>query len=608
MTPSVTPLQPGTIICCMANFEAKMSEPDPPAWTSAAAMHLQLVDEITRLSRIHIDLAAALERQTKHFAATFERQTGLIAQLQVDLGVVTRETTRNAETLFDRAVTRIDAFEHEHRGRGQLHSDLMWYPTWSATAPVLGDPLISVIMPTRDRRTLLERALSSLQQQTYENWEAIVVDDASSDDTAAFVRSLATSDVRIRLIQSDGSGCAAARQRALLAANGQVVTYLDDDNLMGGGWLRAVAEFFGRNRAVDVVYGAQLRLEDDSGSSGSQPFVLFEPYDEVRLAESNFIDAGVIAHRAGLSVQHAAGVRGVDDWHFMLDLAALTTPWPLPVVASIYLTMSPDRDSQRPDHHVSEESTRSLSAHIRLLDDRFVDAALQSTRSGASYQLGSPVPTTTRLDGEVLLFILIALARRHSRPLRVVDWGADERAVAIVEFLTRAGLETNWLSFRSSPAQDGSLQPGTLLNRRESSVGQEMADKFVSNPLTSVDLPCCGAADGSDSLENRMEEPACVRSVRNLGVSFDVVLIDSQVGCLPTEVACSVVGPDGLVLVQADDETTSPDFRAFASSARIGHRLWIAACDETDFARIVPIRGLIEGRESARTYRGAGQH
>ena len=364
---------------------------------------------------------------------------------------------------------------------------------------------------------------------------------------------------------------------------------------MGRGWLRAVAEFLGRNEAVDVVYGAQLRLE---GGADSQPFVLFEPYDEVRLAESNFIDAGVIAHRAGLSVQHTAGVRGVDDWRFLLDLAELTTPWPLPVIASIYLTTSPNRDSQRPDHHVSEESTRSHSAHRRLLDDRFVDAALRSTRAGTSYQVGSPVPTLTRLDGEVLLFVLVALARRYQRPLRVVDWGADERAVAIVQFLTNAGLETNWLSFRSSPAEDGSLQLGTLLNR-DPSIGRTMADMFDSNPLTSVNLPCCSAADAGDSLENGIEEPACVRSVRDLGVSFDVVLIDSQAGCIPTEVACSLVGPDGVVLVQTGSASTTPSLHEYVSSARIGHRLWIASPNQTDFARIVPIRGLIEGRQHA---------
>jgi hypothetical protein len=569
----------------MVCSDGGMSEDEQSTSSRVVPTQLDLVDEITRLSRIHIDLAAAMERQTR-----------LIARLQDDLRVVARDTTRNAEILFDRAVSRIDAFEQEYRGWGQLLSDLTWYPTWSETAPVLGESLISVIMPTRDRRTLLERALHSLQQQTYENWEAIIVDDGSVDDTDAFVRSLAVSDARIRLITADGSGCAAARQRALLEANGQVLAYLDDDNLMGRGWLRAVAEFLGRNDAVDVVYGAQLRLED---GADSQPFVLFEPYDEVRLAESNFIDAGVIAHRAGLSVQHTAGVRGVDDWRFLLDLAEVTTPWSLPVIASIYLTTSPNRDSQRPDHHVSEESTRSHSAHRRLLDDRFVDAALRSTRAGTSYQVGSPVPTLTRLDGEVLLFVLVALARRHPRPLRVVDWGADQRAAAIVQFLANASLETNWLSFRSSSGEGESLHIRTPLNQGAPSIGQAMLDTFVSNPLTSVTLPCCTAEDAGDLTENGIVEPACVRSARDLGVTFDAVLLDSQMGCVTAEVAGSLLGTDGVVLVRTDDEITSPDFGAYASSARIGHRLWIASRNETDFARIVPIRGLIEGREQA---------
>ena len=322
---------------------------------------------------------------------------------------------------------------------------------------------------------------------------------------------------------------------------------------------------------------------------------LFEPYDEIRLAESNFIAMGVMAHRSGLAVEHPAGVRGVDDWRFILDLAQLTTPQPLPVVASIYLTTSPDRESQRSDHHVSEESTRSRSAHRRLLDDRFVNAALRSTRAGASYQVGSPIPGLTRLDGEVLLFALVAIARRHSRPLRVVDWSADERAMSIVQFLTKAGLETNWLSFRSSPVGDESLL--TLKSLTE--------DTFVSNSLTSVTSHCCTAIDAGDVPDDAIEEPVCVQSVAGLGVAFDAVLIDGRVGCISPEFSRSLLGADGVVLVLTDDATSSPDFRGYASSARIGHRLWIASPDATDFAAFVPIRGLIEGRELARTENGS---
>ncbi len=89
--------------------------------------------------------------------------------------------------------------------------------------------------PTRTPRTCVEFAAAT----DLRKWEAVIVDDASTDDTADFVRSSAARDARIRLIQADGGGSAAARRnRALLEAKGQILTYLDDDNLMGHGWLR----------------------------------------------------------------------------------------------------------------------------------------------------------------------------------------------------------------------------------------------------------------------------------------------------------------------------------------------------------------------------------
>ena len=52
---------------------------------------------------------------------------------------------------------------------------------------------------------------------------------------------------------------------------------------------------------------------------------------------------------------------------------------------------------------------------------------------------------------------------------------------------------------------------------------------------------------------------------------------------------------DGFVLVHQNNDTTAPVFDDFATVARIGHRLWIASPVETDLARVVPLRGLIEG-------------
>jgi glycosyltransferase involved in cell wall biosynthesis len=93
-------------------------------------------------------------------------------------------------------------------------------------------PLISVVIPAYNRARLLPRTLKSVQEQTHQNWEAIIVDDGSRDDTAEVAARLAREDDRIRLIrQEKNAGAQAARNRGIRAARGQWVAFLDSDDL-----------------------------------------------------------------------------------------------------------------------------------------------------------------------------------------------------------------------------------------------------------------------------------------------------------------------------------------------------------------------------------------
>ena len=60
--------------------------------------------------------------------------------------------------------------------------------------------LVSIIIPTRDRGALLTETLESLRRQTYARWEALVMDDGSTDDTAARVAALAAEHARVRFL------------------------------------------------------------------------------------------------------------------------------------------------------------------------------------------------------------------------------------------------------------------------------------------------------------------------------------------------------------------------------------------------------------------------
>lgn len=90
-------------------------------------------------------------------------------------------------------------------------------------------PTVSVIVPTYDRAALLPRSLQSVLNQTREDFELLVVDDASRDDTRAVVQAF-QDDRIVYLRQSSRQGAAAARNAGIRAAKGRYVAFLDSDD------------------------------------------------------------------------------------------------------------------------------------------------------------------------------------------------------------------------------------------------------------------------------------------------------------------------------------------------------------------------------------------
>lgn len=91
--------------------------------------------------------------------------------------------------------------------------------------------LVTVYIPTRNRRDLIERAVRSVLEQDHREIEVIVVDDGSTDDSPAVLASLAETDPRLIFFVNQRSlGAPAARNRAIMAARGAFVTGLDDDD------------------------------------------------------------------------------------------------------------------------------------------------------------------------------------------------------------------------------------------------------------------------------------------------------------------------------------------------------------------------------------------
>ena len=92
--------------------------------------------------------------------------------------------------------------------------------------------LVSIITPSYNCSKFIEETVASIQKQTYSNWELVIVDDASTDNSVEVIKSLQEDDDRIKLYcQPENMGAAQARTKAIELAQGDYIAFLDSDDL-----------------------------------------------------------------------------------------------------------------------------------------------------------------------------------------------------------------------------------------------------------------------------------------------------------------------------------------------------------------------------------------
>jgi len=118
----------------------------------------------------------------------------------------------------------------------------------------MNSPVISVIMPCFNRERYLEAALQSVLWQTFTEWECILVDDGSTDCSAAIFHQHADRDDRFRYLHEENQGPSAARNLAMGIARGEFVQFLDSDDIIPPGRFRRCVDQFRQQPDTDVVY------------------------------------------------------------------------------------------------------------------------------------------------------------------------------------------------------------------------------------------------------------------------------------------------------------------------------------------------------------------
>lgn len=127
-------------------------------------------------------------------------------------------------------------------------------------------PAVSIILPTYNRARFLPQAFEATRGQQFEDWELIVVDDGSTDDTRALVATLGRGWVRpVRYVYQENRGAYGARNTGLDRARGEYVAFYDSDDVWLPHHLRDCIGALEANPDVDWVYGASRIVDDATG-------------------------------------------------------------------------------------------------------------------------------------------------------------------------------------------------------------------------------------------------------------------------------------------------------------------------------------------------------
>src|SRR5262245_31623849 len=189
---------------------------------------------------------------------------------------------------------------------------------------------VSVIVPAYNAAATIERTISSVRNQTYANLEVLVVDDGSTDETAAIIQRFANVDRRVRLLQKSNGGLVSARNHGIAHASGEFIAPIDADNLWHPEKLvKRVALMRERGTRVGLVYAWARGIDEQDRVIFDIPPSGFRGNVYAALIMRNFVGSGAplvrkrcVEEIGGYDATLAArGAPYTEDLKFNLDIA-----------------------------------------------------------------------------------------------------------------------------------------------------------------------------------------------------------------------------------------------------------------------------------------------
>lgn len=181
------------------------------------------------------------------------------------------------------------------------------------------EKLVSVITPVYNKEKYIEATIQSVKSQTYENWELVIVDDCSTDQSAEIVKQYAKNDERIRYyLNENNSGAAESRNRAIELSKGEYIAFLDSDDLWSPDKLEKQLEFM-QKRQCAFCFSA-CNVIDMNGQPNGKVRPVPESVDYKTLLKGNVIPCLTVVLERKCFSNIRMKKMGHEDYILWLDL------------------------------------------------------------------------------------------------------------------------------------------------------------------------------------------------------------------------------------------------------------------------------------------------
>jgi glycosyltransferase involved in cell wall biosynthesis len=177
--------------------------------------------------------------------------------------------------------------------------------------------IVSIIVPCYNQAQYLDEALQSVLNQTYQNWECIIVNDGSSDNTEGVAQKWAEKDVRFQYFFKENEGVSSARNLGISHTIGEFILPLDADDKIGENYIYLAIKEFERDSALKLVYCKAEYFGDKTGSWYLPSFSI------QNLARFNMIFCAALFRKKDWELVGGYDINmiyGIEDWEFWIAI------------------------------------------------------------------------------------------------------------------------------------------------------------------------------------------------------------------------------------------------------------------------------------------------